>query len=261
MDIFGFEIFPTNSLEQLCINYTNERLHQLYIKYVFKQEELVFIQEGLEKYRAMLYFNDNQPLLNLIADHGNTNIFRLLDDITSTSAKDETFMSQILTFHKDDKKIKKDKFNGMVFILNHTANDVTYDTNGFCKKNSDEVSRPIIECIIGTSNEKINDIYQQKASPNDEWVDYLAEKKNKKESYIANLFKKNMEELMSELESCHCSFMRTIKPNEKKSSSIWCSSVVIKQIRYLGLLDSIEIRKKSYPFRYTFKEFCYKYLE
>jgi myosin-5 len=92
LDIFGFEIFPEgNSIEQLCINFTNEKLHQLYIEYVFKLEEVVFIEEGLGDMLANLHFEDNQALLDLISDKGRMTIFGLLDDETQVTAKDEKF--------------------------------------------------------------------------------------------------------------------------------------------------------------------------
>lgn len=49
LDIFGFEAFGTNSLEQLLINYANERLQQQFNAFVFKLEEKEFASEGLSK--------------------------------------------------------------------------------------------------------------------------------------------------------------------------------------------------------------------
>ena len=66
LDIFGFECFKYNSFEQLCINYTNEKLQQLYIAYVFKAEKEEFIKEGLEKFICELKFQDNQPIIELM---------------------------------------------------------------------------------------------------------------------------------------------------------------------------------------------------
>ena len=79
LDIFGFENFVLNSFEQLCINFTNEKLQQLYISYVFKSEEHEFVKEGLKDYLQALKYNDNQCIIDLI-DKYPMGIFDLLDE-------------------------------------------------------------------------------------------------------------------------------------------------------------------------------------
>ena len=54
LDVFGFENMPTNSLEQLCINYSNERLQHYFNCYIFKREQEVYISEMLTWTRVRL---------------------------------------------------------------------------------------------------------------------------------------------------------------------------------------------------------------
>ncbi|CAN0229116.1 unnamed protein product, partial [Laminaria digitata] len=69
LDIFGFEAFGTNSLEQLLINYANERLQQQFNAFVFKLEEKEFASEGLSKVyveQCRVEFVDNDDVLQLL---------------------------------------------------------------------------------------------------------------------------------------------------------------------------------------------------
>lgn len=103
LDIFGFENFKVNSFEQLCINYTNERLQQLYIFYIFKNEEREFIADGLKDFLANLTFEDNQPVLDLL--DAKMGIFDLLDESCMITSTDTNLLQNIAKNHKDKPKL------------------------------------------------------------------------------------------------------------------------------------------------------------
>jgi myosin-7 len=82
LDIFGFEDFRINSFEQLCINFCNEKLQQLYVTYIFKSDEKEFIEEGLKDKLANLNYKDNTEVIELI-DKYPLGIISLLNESTS----------------------------------------------------------------------------------------------------------------------------------------------------------------------------------
>lgn len=76
LDIYGFEIFGTNSFEQFIINYCNEKLQQIFIELTLKMEQAEYVREGIP-WREIQYF-DNRIICELIESRNG--ILALLDD-------------------------------------------------------------------------------------------------------------------------------------------------------------------------------------
>ena len=57
LDIYGFEIFEVNGFEQVCINYCNEKLQQLFIELTLQSEQNEYRNEGIE-WEHVDYFNN-----------------------------------------------------------------------------------------------------------------------------------------------------------------------------------------------------------
>merc|ERR1719343_1990300 len=64
LDIFGFEFFEKNSLEQLFINYTNELLQQYFNEVIFENEMKLYAREGVRW--DPKDFPDNRSIVELI---------------------------------------------------------------------------------------------------------------------------------------------------------------------------------------------------
>jgi len=82
-----------------------------------------------------------------------------------------------------------------------------------------------------------------------------------KDKFLSVKFRKQMKDLMTELNSCEVNFIRCIKPNEEKRKNYFVPFLALNQIRYLGVLESIKIRKESYPIRKLYQNFFEKFYE
>lgn len=255
LDIFGFENFAINSFEQLCINFTNEKLQQLYIAYVFKSEEAEFIEQGLKDQLYMLSYEDNQPIIDLI-DKYPLGIFDLLEESCSLgSGTDDALLQKLAKTHKDNPKLNMPKIAKDKFVLIHTAKAVEYIISGFRVKNKDHVTKELENTILSSKFESIAAIYENK-------IDKIEEKTQpgkKGEKTLAAKFRTQMKDLMQELMSCDVNFIRCIKPNEEKKPDYFFTGFVLQQIKYLGVLESIRIRKEGFPYRKEYKNFIETY--
>lgn len=75
-------------------------------------------------------------------------------------------------------------------------------------------------------------------------------------------FSDSLQQLLESMSRCTPWFVRCIKPNNDKTPMRFDMPVVLQQLRYLGLLDTIHIRQAGYPIRLKFQQFVdqYRYL-
>ena len=82
LDIYGFEVFENNGFEQLCINYVNEKLQQIFIELTLFAEQEEYDREGIA-WQPIPFFN-NKIVCDLLDGTKPTGLFRVLDDTCKT---------------------------------------------------------------------------------------------------------------------------------------------------------------------------------
>ena len=246
LDIFGFEIFEKNSFEQLCINFTNEKLQQHFNTHTFKEEERVYLEEQVP-YEAV-NFIDNQSVLDLI-EKKPYGLLNLLDEEVRLPKGDDlkwlTKVNQSQDTHPNWLQGKA-KTRTSFFVL-HYAGAVGYDSAGFCDKNRDSVFRDLYDLMAGAAHPNFKALFPAKDS-NPRRVDTLG-----------GAFRKQLNNLMDVCNKTHPHYIRCIKPNDTKMPNTFNARMCLEQLTYAGVFEAVQIRKTGYPFRLTHERFAQRY--
>lgn len=249
LDIFGFEIFDSNSFEQLCINFTNEKLQQHFNQYTFKLEEKLYLSEGVK--HEHIVFIDNQPVLDLIEKNNPQGIMIVLDEQLSVpKSSDETFRLQINKLHgnKLHPNFVEMRTSRTDFKIVHYAGEVVYDVTGFLDKNKDTLQKDLLVLVEGSKHPLINTLFPASEG----------EVKTSKKT-ISIQFRAQLDNLMNILNSTEPHYIRCIKPNIHKEPNNFHGLMSLQQLRYAGVFEAVRIRQTGYPFRYTHQNFLKRY--
>lgn len=259
LDIAGFEIFEANSFEQLCINYTNEKLQQFFNHHSFILEQSEYLREDIQ-WEFIDFGLDLQPTIDLIETKQPMGILEILDDqCIMPKASDETFINKLLELWADgkSKSFKANKVrNG--FVIDHYAGLVDYNVENWIQKNTDPVSENIIQLLPDSSNEFIQRLFQNlnESSPSGSMS---PKKKGSKLKTVTQKHKEQLGVLMDQLNSTEPHFVRCILPNHSKRPNKFDKELVLNQLRCNGVLEGIRIARAGYPNKMTFEEFFGRY--
>ncbi|XP_057423451.1 myosin-9 isoform X3 [Lotus japonicus] len=244
LDIYGFESFRTNSFEQFCINFTNEKLQQHFNQHVFKMEQEEYTKERIDW--SYLEFVDNQDVLDLIEKKPG-GIIALLDEACMfPKSTHETFAQKLYQTFKDHKRFIKPKLARSDFTIVHYAGEVQYQSEQFIDKNKDYVV-PEHQDMLSTS----------KCSFVSGLFPPLSEEtaKSAKFSSIGSRFKLQLQQLMETLNLTEPHYIRCVKPNNLLKPGIFENMNIIQQLRSGGVLEAVRIKCAGFPTHRTFHDF------
>ncbi|XP_034418129.1 unconventional myosin-Ib isoform X2 [Cyclopterus lumpus] len=260
LDIYGFEIFEENSFEQFIINYCNEKLQQIFIELTLREEQEEYIREGIE-WTNIEYFN-NAIICDLIENH-QSGILAMLDEecLRPGTVTDETFLDKLNTIcaehqhfesrlSKNSKYITDHSLPHTCFRIQHYAGKVLYRAEGFVDKNNDLLYRDLSQAMYKANHSLIKQLFPE-GNP---------AKVNLKRPPTAGFqFKASVGTLMRNLQTKNPNYIRCIKPNDKKASHIFTDSLVCHQVRYLGLMENVRVRRAGYAFRQAYEPCLERY--
>ncbi|XP_018419718.1 PREDICTED: myosin-11 isoform X3 [Nanorana parkeri] len=271
LDIAGFEIFEVNSFEQLCINYTNEKLQQLFNHTMFILEQEEYQREGIE-WNFIDFGLDLQPCIELIERPNNPpGVLALLDEeCWFPKATDVSFVEKL--FQEQGNHIKFQKPKQMkektIFSLLHYAGKVDYDATAWLTKNMDPLNDNVTSLLNQSSDKFVADLWKdvdrivgldQMAKMTESSLPSASKTKKGMFRTVGQLYKEQLTKLMTTLRNTNPNFVRCIIPNHEKRSGKLDAHLVLEQLRCNGVLEGIRICRQGFPNRIVFQEFRQRY--
>ncbi|XP_048821289.1 myosin heavy chain, skeletal muscle, adult isoform X1 [Lagopus muta] len=262
LDIAGFEIFDFNSFEQLCINFTNEKLQQFFNHHMFVLEQEEYKKEGIE-WEFIDFGMDLAACIELIEKP--MGIFSILEEecmfpkATDTSFKNKLY-DQHLGKSSNFQKPKPAKGKAEAhFSLVHYAGTVDYNITGWLEKNKDPLNETVIGLYQKSSVKTLALLFATYGGEAEGGSKKGGKKKGSSFQTVSALFRENLNKLMTNLRSTHPHFVRCIIPNETKTPGAMEHELVLHQLRCNGVLEGIRICRKGFPSRVLYADFKQRY--
>uniref|UniRef100_A0A3Q3B146 non-specific serine/threonine protein kinase n=1 Tax=Kryptolebias marmoratus TaxID=37003 RepID=A0A3Q3B146_KRYMA len=286
LDIFGFENFKKNSFEQLCINIANEQIQFYFNQHIFALEQMEYQSEGVDA--SLVEYEDNRPILDMFLQKP-MGLLSLLDEESRfPQATDQTLVDKF----EDNLRCKYfwiPKRMELCFGIQHYAGKVMYNVNGFLEKNRDTLPADIVVVLRTSENKLLQQLFSSPLTKTGnlatsrarvtaasrslppqlgsgrtkvdtmEMMRHPEETTNMRRQTVASYFRYSLMDLLSKMVVGQPHFVRCIKPNDDRQALRFCDERVTVQLRYTGILETVNIRRQGYSHRIPIEDFVNRY--
>uniref|UniRef100_A0A8D1A9H0 Unconventional myosin-XIX n=1 Tax=Sus scrofa TaxID=9823 RepID=A0A8D1A9H0_PIG len=257
LDVYGFESFPNNSLEQLCINYANEKLQQHFVAHYLRAQQEEYAAEGLQW--SFVNYQDNQTCLDLI-EGSPISICSLMNEECrlnrpSSAAQLQTRIESALA---GSPCLGHDKLSQEPsFIVVHYAGPVRYHTAGLVEKNKDPVPPELTRLLQQSQDPLLKVLFPP--DPEEKSQEEPSGQSRTPVLTVVSKFKASLEQLLQVLHSTTPHYIRCIKPNSQGQAQMFHPEEVLSQLEACGLVETIHISAAGFPIRVSHRNFVERY--
>ncbi|KAK3930628.1 Myosin heavy chain, muscle, partial [Frankliniella fusca] len=255
-----------NGFEQLCINFTNEKLQQFFNHHMFVLEQEEYKREGIE-WTFIDFGMDLQQCIELIEKP--MGILSILEEESMfPKATDKTFEEKLMNNHLGKSpnfqkpKPPKPGQQAAHFAIGHYAGTVSYNITGWLEKNKDPLNDTVVDQFKKGSNKLLVEIFADhpgQSGGGDAGGKGGRGKKGGGFATVSSSYKEQLNSLMTTLRSTQPHFVRCIIPNELKQPGVIDSHLVMHQLTCNGVLEGIRICRKGFPNRMQYPDFKLRY--
>lgn len=281
LDIFGFENFRRNGLDQFCINWCNEKIHDLYVREIFQHQKDVLISEGVCDSSVISSMACRCNIRNSSIDliEKKVGIADLISEESFINGNAENLGLKIKNGMKLEVK------PGNILVFRHFNYNVEYDLADFVSKNKERYGASDFFSKHSIRFDKFNDpkvassSLESPPSPessqvsNSEYnvsstVEDVAPFQPTIASFLqtsadsnnlVGYFKRNLEDLFGIIRKTRVKYIKCIKPNSKKLPFVIENELVHSQLKSGGVLESIELSKVLFPYMLEIEDFRQRY--
>lgn len=251
LDIFGFEVLESNSLEQLLINFTNEKLHDYFSRHMYADQiELLQAETDLGG-EGLSYFMDHvneisNEQANRVKHLADVVLGNCLDEISAHPKGQDSEFVDLLRQHPNEQFMAvQTPEQGGGFSIEHFAEAVTYKPEGFVDKNKFKLYSNLTKTITSGSNQYLQTLITSELE---------ATSQN-----MYQRFSSSLNSLIELLDASAPRFIRCLKSNMKKAEWHFEPEIVHRQLIYASLLQTVRICTMGYPEQLPFEQFYLTY--
>jgi dachs len=276
LDMFGFEEPRPAQLEHLCINLCAETMQHFYNTHIFKSSVESCRDEGIICDTEVDYV-DNVPCIDLISSL-RTGLLSMLDAECSVRGTSESYVGKIKVQHRNSMRLEQrasDAYDPRLFAIRHFAGRVEYDATDFLDTNRDVVSDDLVAvfykhtCNFGFATHlfgtELKALYAHENVPRGlsfriaptSHTDLL--NGDEPVSTLTQDFHTRLDNLLRTLVHARPHFVRCIRSNVSETIGMFERGIVMKQIRALQVLETVNLMASGFPHRMRFKQFTARY--
>uniref|UniRef100_A0A8D0GBA6 Unconventional myosin-X-like n=1 Tax=Sphenodon punctatus TaxID=8508 RepID=A0A8D0GBA6_SPHPU len=238
-----------NRFEQFNINYANEKLQEYFNKHIFSLEQLEYNREGISW--GAIDWMDNADCLDLIEKK--LGLLALVNEESRfPKGTNNTLLEKLHSQHSNPCYVKP-RVTDLQFGIRHYAGEVLYEVRGFLEKNRDTFRDDILNILKDSRLDFIYDLFERVSSCSSD--DTLKMGTQRRRPTVSSQFRDSLHALMATLSTYNPFFIRCIKPNLEKAPNLFSPDVVLNQLHYSGMLETVKIRRAGFPVRRLFQDF------